>query len=96
MPEQITEPNEDQTTQTLRVQLNYPPDRVYQPILAQLVTDYDLIPNIRRADYDERNGGFIFLELTGGRASLRRALVFLDAMSIEVNALPQDGESWVI
>lgn len=83
-------------TQTLRVQLNYPPDRVYQPILAQLVTDYNLVPNIRRADYDERNGGIIYLELSGEQSDLDRALLFLDAMSIEVNALPQAGENWVI
>jgi hypothetical protein len=70
--------------QTMRIQLNYPLERVKEPILYHLVLDYGLIPNIRRANIDVHTGGFIVLELTGEQADLNRGIAFLEKCGITV------------
>ena len=70
--------------QTIRVQLNYPLERVKEPVLYHLVLDYGLIPNIRRASIDVHTGGFIVLELTGDKADLDRGIAFLEGCGITV------------
>jgi ABC-type methionine transport system ATPase subunit len=80
----------------VRVQLNYPMDRVEEPILYRLVTDFGLVPNIRRANMDIRTGGFLFLELSGEREALRRALEWLTDYGIIINAIGMDGQEWAI
>lgn len=83
--------------ETIRIQLNYPLERVEEPILYQLIRDYQLVPNIRRADMDVRTGGYLFLELTGTQENLDRALNFLDAIGVEVNTIGLDGsEEWAL
>ncbi len=83
--------------ETIRVQLNYPLERVKEPILYHLVMDYGLIPNIRRANIDVHTGGFIFLELTGEKESLRRGLEWLQGLGITVSAIGVDGtQEWAV
>ena len=80
---------------TIRVQLTYPIERVEEPVLYHLVTDYGLIPDIRRASIDAAAGGYIFLELRGEKDKLQSALRYLDALGIEVSAIGLDGsEEW--
>jgi ABC-type methionine transport system ATPase subunit len=82
---------------SVRVRLTYPLERVHEPILYRLVTDYDLIPNIRRANIDPHSGGFIFLELQGAGTDIASALRFLDAVGVEVSPIGLDGsEEWAI
>jgi L-aspartate semialdehyde sulfurtransferase ferredoxin len=83
--------------ETIRVQLNYPIERVKEPILYHLVMDYGLIPNIRRANIDVHTGGFIFLELTGEKSALDRGLKFLEDCGIDVSAIGIDGtQEWAV
>ena len=84
-------------TETIRVQLNYPKEQVQEPILYRLVTKYGLVPNIRRANIDARTGGFIFLELTGKKDELEKAIYWLEKIGIQVSAIGLDGtEEWVV
>lgn len=84
-------------SETVRIQLTYPPSQVRRPILYELVRDYGLVPNIRRANMDERAGGYIFLELTGDHHAINRALLWLEAIGVEVDAIGLDGtQEWVI
>jgi len=76
--------------QTIRVQLNYPLERVKEPVLYHLVMDYSLIPNIRRANIDVHAGGFIVLELSGERPDLDRGVKFLESCGITVT--PVEGD----
>ena len=76
--------------ETLRVQLNYPLERVKEPILYHLVMDYGLIPNIRRANIDVHTGGFIVLELTGEKDAVDRGLKFLENCGITVSPVGVD------
>ena len=81
--------------QTKRVQLNYPLERVKEPVLYHLVMDYGLIPNIRRANIDSHSGGFIALELTGEQQDLDRGIRFLEETGITVTSVgPETTEEW--
>ena len=83
--------------ETVRIQLNYPLSQVKRPILYELVRDYGLIPNIRRANMDVRTGGYIFLELTGDHHAINRALLWLEAIGVGVDAIGLDGtEEWAV
>jgi ABC-type methionine transport system ATPase subunit len=83
--------------ETIRVQLNYPLERVKEPILYHLVMDFGLIPNIRRANIDVHTGGFIFLELSGEKEALDRGLKWLEQIGITVSAIGLDGtQEWAV
>lgn len=83
--------------ETIRVQLNYPLERVKEPILYQLVMKFGLIPSIRRANIDIRTGGFIYLDLSGEKSALESGLRWLDEQGVIVNAIGLDGtQEWAI
>lgn len=79
--------------ETRRVQLTYPLEQVDKPILYHLVTDYGLVPDIRRAAIDPHSGGFIVLELTGDGHRLDRALEWLEDLGITVAPVGLDSTS---
>ena len=80
---------------SVRVQLDYPLERVKEPIIYHLVSDYHLIPNIRRANIDVHTGGMLVLEVEGERDDLEAGLEFLRNLGITVT--PVGGESaWTI
>ena len=81
----------------IRVQLNYPKSIVSEPIVYRLVTDFGLVPNIRHAKIDVHTGGYLFLELSGKRANLDRALEWLEAIGVGIDAIGVDGtQEWAI
>lgn len=82
-------------TKTIRVQLDYPLDQVREPILYHLVKDYNLIPNIRRAQIDVRTGGMMILQLEGTPDDLERSMAFLRTLGISVMELNQEW-AWTI
>ena len=82
--------------ETIRVQLNYPIDRVSEPVLYRLVSEFGLVPNILRASIDVRTGGTIFLELSGARDALDSGLHWLADRSITVSAIGIDGKEWAL
>ena len=71
-------------TESIRVQLDYPLDHVKEPIIYHLVTDYSLIPNIRRANIDYHTGGMLVLQLEGTRENLDEGIKFLRRIGITV------------
>lgn len=88
---------QQEAIETIRIQLNFPLERVKEPIVYRLVKDFDLIPNIRRANIDPHIGGFVFLELTGSSAQLHRAIEFLKEQGITVSTIGLNGaEEWVV
>ena len=85
------------STDTIRVQLNYPAAVVDRPIIYQLVKRFSLVPDIRRGSIDSQTGGFLFLELTGERERLKRAIEWLEEMGVGVDAIGVDGAlEWAI
>ena len=82
-------------TEHIRVQLDYPLEQVKEPIIYHLVTDYSLIPNIRRANIDVHTGGMLVLEIEGARENLDAGLDFLRGLGITVTEIGA-GPSWTI
>jgi ABC-type methionine transport system ATPase subunit len=79
----------------IRVQLDYPLERVKEPIIYHLVTDYRLIPNIRRGNIDVHTGGMLVLEIEGTREDLEAGIAFLRRLGITVTSV-DDGPAWTI
>ncbi len=71
---------------TQRLELTFPEKLIKKPVLYELVREYDVIPNIRRANVDE-HFGWIILELSGEDEVLEQALEYLSAMGIEIEHL---------
>jgi ABC-type methionine transport system ATPase subunit len=74
-------------TQTLtekKYRIHFPLEQLSTPVVTQLVTDYDLSPNLLRADVDAKNGGWLVLGLTGEEARLEAALDWLRGQGLGV------------
>ena len=69
---------------TICIQLNYPLERVKEPILYRLIKDFGLIPNIRRANIEIHSGGFIEMELTGNSEALEQGLSWIETCGVTV------------
>jgi len=70
---------------TQKVQLHYPLERLTEPVVTRLVTEYDLSPNLLRADVDAHTGGWLVVELSGERERIDSALEWLRAQGLEVS-----------
>ena len=72
----------------IRVRLTFPDVLVRRPVLAKLVRELDVEPNIRRADVED-DGGWILCEIEGEPAALDAALAWLRTEGVGVD-LPGD------
>ncbi len=73
---------------TRTVQLHFPLERITEPVVTRLVNEYDLSPNILRANIDARSGGWLVVELTGDPARADEALEWLRAQGLVVTDTP--------
>jgi ABC-type methionine transport system ATPase subunit len=65
------------------LQLNYPPSLAGQPIIQQLIRQFELIVNIRQAQITLQEG-WIELEACGSEAEVDRAVDWLASKGIQV------------
>lgn len=77
---------------SVRMKLTFPENLVRTPILARLVRQFDVEPNIRRANVEEHQG-WIVCELDGAPAAVEGGLAWLRAEGIEVDLLGDVLES---
>ena len=70
--------------ETRKVQMHYPLSRISEPIITRLVTEFDLEPNLLRADIDAHKGGWIVAELTGEPESIDKAVAWMQNHGLEV------------
>jgi ABC-type methionine transport system ATPase subunit len=70
--------------QTRKFQLHYPLERLTAPVITHLVTDFDLEPNLLRADVDAAKGGWLVVELTGEETRMSSALDWLKGQGLTV------------
>jgi L-aspartate semialdehyde sulfurtransferase ferredoxin len=75
-----------------RVKLTFPEELVREPIIARMVKELDIVPNIRRADVGERNG-WIICELDGEPGTVDRAVEWLRGEGVQVDLLGDVVES---
>jgi L-aspartate semialdehyde sulfurtransferase ferredoxin len=70
----------------VRVKLTFPESLVRLPLLSRLVRQFDVEPNIRRADVEERVG-WIVCEIEGQAAAVEEALAWLRDEGVQVDLL---------
>jgi ABC-type methionine transport system ATPase subunit len=70
----------------VRVKLTFPDELVREPIIARMVKELDIVPNIRRADVGEHSG-WIICELDGDGTTFEGAVEWLRAEGVRVDLL---------
>ena len=75
-----------------RVKLTFPENLIRQPIIARLVREFDVLPNIRRANVEEHMGWMI-CELGGEDQAVDRAVDWLRDLGVQVDRLGDVVES---
>lgn len=79
-------------TTNLRVKLTFPEHLIKQPLMGRLVREFDVLPNIRRANISD-DVGWIVCELAGERSSVEEALSWLAEAGVQVDRLGDVVES---
>ena len=77
---------------SIRVKLSFPEALVRRPMIATLVKDFDVVPDIRRAEVTE-SAGWIICEIDGEPARLEAAIDWLRSEGIGVDLLGDVLES---
>ena len=72
-----------------RLHLTFPEHLIEQPIIFRLATDFDVIPNITRANVDERFA-WVVVELEGTEEAIGAAVVWLGEQGIQVDRIPEN------
>jgi ABC-type methionine transport system ATPase subunit len=76
----------------LRVKLTFPEHLIKQPLLGRLVREFDVLPNIRRANVEEKMG-WIICELAGEDDAVESAVKWLKDAGVQVDRLGDVVES---
>jgi len=77
------------TYSNARVKLTYPENLIREPIIARMVREFGVMPNIRRANVEEKVG-WIVCEIGGDDDAVERAIVWLQRLGVEVDRLGGD------
>jgi len=75
-----------------RLKLIFPEQYVREPIIATMVREFNVEPNIRRASVEE-HFGWIILELGGDAGDIERCIAWLAERGIDVEQLNDVIES---
>lgn len=70
----------------VRVKLTFPEHLIKEPVVARLVREFDVMPNIRRANVEE-HVGWIVCELGGDDDAVDRAIDWLSKLGVQVDRL---------
>ena len=76
----------------VRVKLTFPEDLVRQPLIARLVREHAVEPNIRRANVTQHEG-WVVCELGGEPTKVEEALAWLRSEGVQVDLLGDVVES---
>ena len=74
---------------TRHLRLTFPENQVTEPVIYHLVSDHDVVPNIRRANI-ENHFGWMVVEVTGSADALQAAEQYLQSLGIEIS--PAEGD----
>ena len=75
-----------------RIKLTFPEHLIKQPVIARLVREFDVMPNIRQAKIEE-HVGWVVCELGGQEDHIERAIQWLQDLGVEVDRLGDVLES---
>jgi ABC-type methionine transport system ATPase subunit len=77
---------------TARVKLTFPEQLIKEPLLGRLVREFDVLPNIRRANVED-TVGWIVCEFAGEHESVESAIAWLQDKGVQVDRLEDVVES---
>jgi len=70
----------------VRVRLTFPEALIKEPVIAKVVKEFDVMPNIRRAKVED-SYGWIVCELGGDHDRIDRAIEWMRGLGVEVDLL---------
>lgn len=73
----------------MKVVLEFPPTKVEEPIVYQLITKHGLMVNILRASIGPQEHGRMVVELTGDDSKLSSGLNYLELSGVDVEPLAE-------
>ena len=73
---------------SIRVKLTFPDALIRKPFLAQVIREFDVVPNILSADVTDMSGNIV-CDIEGDADAVTKALDFLTAAGVEVSLLDQ-------
>jgi hypothetical protein len=72
-----------------RLFVSFPEELVDRPIIYEVIKQFDVVPNIRRANV-ESHSGWVILELNGDAAQLDGSVTWLEELGCTVNRMEGD------
>jgi ABC-type methionine transport system ATPase subunit len=75
-----------------RIKLTFPEHLIKQPVIARLVREFDVMPNIRQAKIEE-HVGWVVCELGGQEDHIEHAIQWLQDLGVDVDRLGDVLES---
>jgi len=72
-----------------RLFVSFPEALVDRPMIYEIVREYDVVPNIRRANVEDRSG-WIILEIAGAPEARAAAIRYLEGIGCTVNRMEGD------
>ncbi len=73
-----------------RLDLRFPPRQSLKPVVYHLVKDYDVVPNILRAQIQPGIEGRMLVEVTGRKDSIESGIAFLESQGLAVTEAAAD------
>jgi ABC-type methionine transport system ATPase subunit len=70
----------------VKVHVQFPEDKIKEPVIYQIGHEYKVVTNVRRADVRETTG-WMDLELTGDSAEIERAILGLRTKGVVVDPI---------
>lgn len=69
---------------TTKLLLEYPLDRISEPVFTRLVTEFDVQPNVLSGNIDASRGGWLMIRLEGPVETLAQATDWIRSTGIHV------------
>jgi L-aspartate semialdehyde sulfurtransferase ferredoxin len=73
----------------LRLFVSFPAELVDRPLIYEIIKEFDVVPNIRRANV-EGNSGWLILEVNGDQTQLDAAIAYFEGLGCTVNRMEGD------
>ena len=74
---------------SLRLFVSFPEALVDRPMIYEIIKEFDVVPNIRRANV-EGHSGWVILEVHGTDTELDGAVKYLEGLGCTVNRMEGD------
>ena len=74
---------------SLRLFVSFPEELVDRPLIYEVIKEFDVVPNIRRANV-EGHSGWLILEVNGAQDQLDGAIGYFEGLGCTVNRMEGD------